>query len=78
MAPKATKPTKAMTLRLPTDQIKDLQLIAEIEGRSVTDEIRVALEKLIDARKRDEEFTNRAEKKLREQQQALEEFSRAS
>lgn len=50
---------KSMTLRLPREQADELELIASIDGKPISEEIREALEQHVRNRRRDPEFQAR-------------------
>ena len=50
---------KAMTLRLPTEQAEALEFVAEVDGVSVSEAIRDAIENHIESRRSDEGFQER-------------------
>ena len=47
---------KAMTLRLDADQAEALEYIAEVDGVSVSEAVRDAIESHIETRRADDEF----------------------
>lgn len=68
--------TKAMTLRLPSDKAAEIEAIARIDGITVTDEIRHAIDARIEQRTNDPEFQERL-RRIREQDaEILERLSR--
>lgn len=68
--------TKARTLRLPEDQAEALQAIADVDGRSVNEEIQLAIEAHIEARRKDEAFRRRLQASIKRNQEILERLSR--
>lgn len=64
--------TKAMTLRLPTKQARELETVAQIDQVPVAEAVRSAIEAHIEARRRDEEFRARLRRTLEEQRDILE------
>jgi hypothetical protein len=50
---------KAMTLRLPAEQAEALEFVAEIDGVSVSEAIRDAIESHIQSRRTDDGFQER-------------------
>lgn len=50
---------KAMTLRLPSDQADALELIADVDGVSMSEAVRDAIESHIENRRADEGFQQR-------------------
>jgi len=68
--------TKAMTLRLPGQQAKELETVAQIDQIPVAEAVRSAIEAHIEARRQDPEFRNRLRKTLEEQKDILERLAR--
>ncbi len=66
---------KAMTLRLPADQAETLEKVAEIDGVSVTEAIRDAIDKHIAARSADQEFRQRLASSMERHQRILDRLS---
>ncbi len=64
--------TRAMTLRLPATQAKELETVAQVDGVSVAEAVRSAIEEHIAARRRDEEFRTRLRRSLEENRDILE------
>ena len=50
---------KAMTLRLPTEQADALELVADVDGVSMSEAVRDAIESHIESRRSDEAFQQR-------------------
>jgi predicted DNA-binding protein len=50
---------KSMTLRLPREQADELELIASVDGKPMSEEIREALEQHVKNRREDPEFQAR-------------------
>ncbi len=50
---------KAMTLRLPADQAEALEVVAEVDGVSVSEAVRDAIENHIESRRADDGFQER-------------------
>lgn len=63
--------TKNILLRLEPGLAERLQLVAEVEGRSVSDVAREAIAALVDARKGDERFSRLLEESLARHERAL-------
>ena len=63
--------TKAMTLRLPAEQAKELEAVAQIDDVPVAEAVREAITAHIEARRRDEEFRARLQRTLAEQRDIL-------
>jgi predicted transcriptional regulator len=51
---------KALTVRLPVDLHDDLTLVAEVDGMSVADVVRMALDQYIDKRREQPDFKTAA------------------
>ena len=64
--------TKAMTLRLPAQQAKELEAVAQIDDVPVAEAVRAAITAHIESRRRDEEFRARLKRALEEQRDILE------
>jgi len=64
--------TKNMVLRLDPELAEQLQLVAEAEGRSVSDVVREAIAEAVDRRRGDDEFIRLLEANLRRHQRLLE------
>lgn len=69
---------KTLAIRLEEDRHAQLSVLAQLAGRTITDEIREAIENHIEARKADPELTMRAqgvleeiERKAQERQAAI-------
>jgi hypothetical protein len=67
---------KSMTLRLSDDTAAELEAVARVDGTSVTDQVRAAIEERIAARRADKEFQERRRKALEENRRALERLAR--
>ena len=63
---------KAMTLRLPADQAEALELVAEVDGVSVSEAVRDAIESHIESRRADERFQERLAASMARYQRILE------
>jgi hypothetical protein len=68
--------TKAMTLRLPGQQARELETVAQIDQVPVAEAVRSAIEAHIEARRHDPEFRSRLRKSLEEQKDILERLAR--
>lgn len=64
--------TKAMTLRLPARQAKELEAVAQIDDVPVAEAVREAITAHIARRRRDEEFRARLKRTLEKQRDILE------
>ncbi len=62
---------KSMTLRLPREQAEDLEMIATVDGRPMSEEIREALMAHVERRRSDPEFQARLRGVLKENGDAL-------
>jgi hypothetical protein len=63
---------KAMTLRLPPDQAREAEVVARVEGLSLSALVRSALAETIAARRADPEFRARMRRHLEEDREILE------
>ncbi|MGB2712344.1 MAG: ribbon-helix-helix protein, CopG family [Conexibacter sp.] len=63
---------KTMTLRLDDDQAASLEAMARVDGVSVSEAVRVAIDERIAARRSDREFQARLRRLMTENQRALE------
>jgi predicted DNA-binding protein len=63
--------TKNLLLRLDPGLAERLQVVAEVEGRSVSDVVREAIARLVEQRRRDERFLRLLEDNLARHQRAL-------
>jgi hypothetical protein len=68
---------KAMTLRLSTDQAEALEKVAEVDGVSVSEAIREAIERHISARAADKEFRARLAASMERNQRILDRLAKA-
>ncbi|HEX9343243.1 MAG TPA: ribbon-helix-helix protein, CopG family [Actinomycetota bacterium] len=64
--------TKNMVLRLDPALAERLQLVAEVEGRSISDVAREAIAELVDRRRADDRFIRLLEENLARHQRLLE------
>lgn len=64
--------TKNMVLRLDPALAERLQVVAEVEGRTVSDVVREAIAELVERRRRDERFLRLLEENLARHQRLLE------
>ena len=67
--------TKAMTLRLESEQHETLKTIAEVQGRPVSDVVRAAVDEMIERARRDDEFQARVEAAMQRHQRLLEKLA---
>ena len=63
---------KSMTLRLSDDTAAELEAVARVDGTSVSEQVRAAIDDRIAARRADKEFQERRRKAIQENQEALE------
>ena len=63
---------KAMSLRLPEEMATNLAAVARTDGVNISDAIRDAIEKHIEARRADPDFQKRLRKELERDQAILE------
>jgi hypothetical protein len=64
--------TKNLLLRLDPDLARRLEVVAEVEGRSVSDVVREAIANLVAQRRSDKRFLRLLDDNLARHQQALE------
>ncbi len=63
--------TKNMVLRLDPELAERLQVIAEVEGRPVSEVVREAIRELVEARRKDERFLELLEDNLARHRRVL-------
>jgi Arc/MetJ-type ribon-helix-helix transcriptional regulator len=63
--------TKNLLLRLDPDLAERLQVVAEVEDRSVSDVVREAIAKLVEQRRRDQRFLRLLDDNLARHQRTL-------
>jgi predicted DNA-binding protein len=68
----AAEDRKAMTLRLSPDQASTLEAVAQVNGVTVADEVRKAIQARIDALRADPNFQARLRDHLERNQEILE------
>ncbi len=66
-----TATQRAMTLRLSEEQAAALEYVADVDGVSVSDSIRTAIENHIESRKSDDEFQQRLAASMKRHQKIL-------
>jgi predicted DNA-binding protein len=71
MAAKQARETKNMVLRLDPELAERLQVIAEVEGRPVSEVVREAIRELVARRRTDERFLRLLEENLARHQRVL-------
>jgi hypothetical protein len=67
---------KAMTVRLPIQQARELEAVAEVDEMTVSDAVRVAIDEHIQARRKDAAFRARLHESIRANQDILERLAR--
>lgn len=72
MAAERPERTKNMMLRLDPELAERLQLVAEVEGRSISDVVREAIAELVARRRGDDHFIGLLEQNLARHQRLLE------
>jgi len=65
------KTSKAMTIRLSSEQAEELETVASVEDLPVAEVIRAAIAEHIDSRKRDEQFRRTLRERLERTQRML-------
>ena len=63
--------TKNLLLRLDPELAEQLQAVAAIEGRPMSEIVREAIRSLVEARRQDEAFQERLRESARQQRRAL-------
>jgi hypothetical protein len=66
---------KTMTLRLTDEQSADLEAMARVDGVSVSEAVRVAIDERIASRREDRDFQARLRRLMAESQRTLERLS---
>jgi predicted DNA-binding protein len=74
MSPK--EDTKAMTLRLDNETAKDLETTAKVDGVTVSEAVREAIETHIQTRRQDADFRERLQRSIEENKELLERLAR--
>lgn len=74
MSPK--EDTKAMTLRLDNETAKDLETTAKVDGVSVAEAVREAIDSHIENRRQDNDFRERLQQSIEENKELLERLAR--
>jgi predicted DNA-binding protein len=67
---------KAMSLRLQEEQANELEAIARVEGKSISDAVREAIENQIAVKRQDKDFQARLKRRLEEDQEVLKRLAR--
>ncbi len=68
--------TRALTLRLPTDQAAQLEAVARADGVSVSEAVRSAIADRIEARRKDSAFQARIKQMMEEERAVLEQLAK--
>lgn len=63
--------TKAFTMRLPEDKAAELEAVARADGVPVSEAVREAIDRHIEARRSDEKFQTRLTKLIEDNQRVL-------
>ena len=63
--------TKSLLLRLDPELAAQLQAVAEVEGRPMSEVVREAIRTLVEARRNDKEFQRRLRRSAREHDRTL-------
>ena len=72
MATQRSEGTKNMVLRLEPELAERLQVVADVEGRSVSEVVREAITKLVEQRHKDKRFIKLLEENVARHQRLLE------
>lgn len=65
------KAPKAMTIRLSQEQAEELEMVASVENRPVSEVIRAAISQHIDSRKQDDDFRKSLRQRLERTERML-------
>jgi predicted CopG family antitoxin len=68
--------TKMLTLRLQEEQAEDLEVLARVNGVSVSEEIRDAIAARVEAKRTDREFQDRLHRLMEQERTVLERLAR--
>ena len=68
---RSVKPAKAMTIRLSAEQAEELQTVATVDNRPISEVIRAAIAEHIQERKRDTQFQDSLRQRIERAQQML-------
>jgi predicted transcriptional regulator len=63
--------TKAFTMRLPEEKAAELEAVARADGMPVSEAVREAIDRHIDARRKDKKFQARLSKLIEDNQRVL-------
>ena len=67
---------KGFTVRLDQERAAELEAIAKVDGVSVAEEIRQAIDERIEARRQDSEFQQRLRQMIEDNQKILDKLAR--
>ena len=70
-------PTKNLLLRLDPELAEQLQAVADVEARPVSEVVREAIRTLVEQRRTDHEFQERLQLAAKEQQRVLRQLRRS-
>jgi predicted DNA-binding protein len=76
MNPSDSTSTKAMSLRLASDQAAELAAVARTDEMPISEVVREAIDNHIAARRADEDFQRRLKKRLEEDRAVLERLAK--
>lgn len=65
---------RALSVRLPDDLAGEIDVIARVEGVSVSETVRAALHSFVSTRRSDEDFKERLRQRIEKDRQVLERF----
>lgn len=68
--------TKAFTMRIPEEKAAELEAVARADGVPVSEAVREAIDRHIDARRKDKDFQARLTKLIDDNQRVLDRLSR--
>jgi hypothetical protein len=69
--------SKTMSLRLSADQAEAIQKVAEVDGVSISEAIRDAIQQHVESRAADEEFRSRLKESVQRNQRILDRLAKA-
>lgn len=72
----AKEEMKPMTVRLSREQARQLEKVAEVDGTTVADAIRAAIDEHIEARRKDDAFMERLRRSIEDNRDILERLAR--
>lgn len=67
---------KAMTVRLGAEQAQDLEAIAAVEGTPISEEVRKAVDRHINEKKKDKDFQARLKKNIEKNRAILDRLAK--